>query len=361
VFSQVLGLERVGAEASFFELGGDSLRVIELVSRASAAGLEFSPGDVFMNRTVAALAAVATQRGTIGTSTGRDRGSGPHAALLDNVLLIRRGSGATGIFCVPEVSGFALPYIGLAEHVPEDYPIYGLQDARNQWSDLNSGISSLDVEVLAASHIATIKEIQPHGPYRLVGWSFGGLVAQEIAVSLQRRGDKVDLLACLDAYPAGAIPGDRYDAGEDEPMQYYLSEILATAGIEPEPGIALDAPYVAAALKQRGGCPVNLDGQWVLNAVTLMRERAQVAARFAPRRFTGDFLLLATSHGLDEAALTERRSAWRPNIAGEIKWHVVDSSHEDMLKPPALHEIGRLITAELSRLDDHPATSMKGE
>ncbi|MEV5243627.1 amino acid adenylation domain-containing protein, partial [Streptomyces cinnamoneus] len=59
LFAEVLGLERVGIDDSFFELGGDSIVSIQLVSRARRAGLLLSPRDIFQHRTVEALAAIA--------------------------------------------------------------------------------------------------------------------------------------------------------------------------------------------------------------------------------------------------------------------------------------------------------------
>ncbi|MDJ0382275.1 non-ribosomal peptide synthetase [Streptomyces sp. G-G2] len=67
LFAEVLGVEKVGADQSFFELGGDSIASIQLISRARKAGLRFTPRDVFTHKTVEAVAAVATE------STGTER------------------------------------------------------------------------------------------------------------------------------------------------------------------------------------------------------------------------------------------------------------------------------------------------
>jgi non-ribosomal peptide synthase protein (TIGR01720 family) len=59
IFAQVLGLERVGVDESFFELGGDSILSMQVVARARAAGVVCRPRDVFVEQTVARLARVA--------------------------------------------------------------------------------------------------------------------------------------------------------------------------------------------------------------------------------------------------------------------------------------------------------------
>ena len=63
LFAQVLGVEQLGAEDGFFDLGGDSIMSMQLVARARAAGLVFSPRDVFTAQTPAGLAAMAQAAG----------------------------------------------------------------------------------------------------------------------------------------------------------------------------------------------------------------------------------------------------------------------------------------------------------
>ncbi|MFF8911371.1 amino acid adenylation domain-containing protein, partial [Streptomyces olivaceoviridis] len=78
VFAEVLGLERVGVDDSFFDLGGDSIMAIQLVSRTRTAGLVVSPRDVFERRSVAELARVAKPVGTISGTKGHE---GPGVAV----------------------------------------------------------------------------------------------------------------------------------------------------------------------------------------------------------------------------------------------------------------------------------------
>ena len=78
IYAQVLGLERVGVDDSFFELGGDSILSMQVVSRARAAGLLCRPRDVFVEQTVARLAQVV--RVSDGAAVVIDEGLGPVVA-----------------------------------------------------------------------------------------------------------------------------------------------------------------------------------------------------------------------------------------------------------------------------------------
>ena len=75
IYAQVLGLDRVGVDASFFELGGDSILSMQVVARARAAGVLCRPRDVFVEQTVARLARVATV--SDGSEREIDEGLGP--------------------------------------------------------------------------------------------------------------------------------------------------------------------------------------------------------------------------------------------------------------------------------------------
>ena len=87
-----------------------------------------------------------------------------------------------------------LEYYPLAHHLGQEQPIYGIQ---SQGLD-GVQLPLIQIEAMAAKYINEIQIVQPDGPYLLVGYSFGGLIAFEIACQLESRGEKVNLLALLD-------------------------------------------------------------------------------------------------------------------------------------------------------------------
>ncbi|MYR60282.1 alpha/beta fold hydrolase, partial [Streptomyces sp. SID625] len=102
------------------------------------------------------------------------------------------------LFAVHPAGGLAWCYAGLAARLGPGQPLYGIQ-ARGLGDD-----SPLPrtLEEQAADYTDRIREVQPHGPYRLLGWSVGGVLAHTVAVRLREAGERVDLLALLDAFPA---------------------------------------------------------------------------------------------------------------------------------------------------------------
>jgi phthiocerol/phenolphthiocerol synthesis type-I polyketide synthase E len=147
-----------------------------------------------------------------------------------------------------------------------DQPVYGLQASGLEPGEPLAG----SVEAMAACYVEAVRELRPHGPYRLLGWSFGGLVAYEMARQLSRAGERVDLLALLDTpLPqvfGGASPPSPEevvaalanpvlgppDAGEDRSGIRTLTDLIGTARarglVSPDFGMA-QAERMAAVVE----------------------------------------------------------------------------------------------------------------
>jgi thioesterase domain-containing protein len=98
-------------------------------------------------------------------------------------------------FCVHPVGGGVFCYRALARHLGSEQPFYGLQ-AR----DLIRGQEPhADIETMAADYLEALRSVQPAGPYRLGGWSLGGVTAFEMAQQLRRQGQSVALLTLIDS------------------------------------------------------------------------------------------------------------------------------------------------------------------
>ncbi|MBN2549026.1 MAG: amino acid adenylation domain-containing protein [Anaerolineales bacterium] len=183
LWEQVLGVQPVGIEDNFFELGGHSLLAVRLFVRLEQElGHRLPLAVLFQSPTVAELAALLRQ-------------AEPQASWSALVPIQPEGT-APAFFCVHNFGGEVLNYARLAQLLESDQPFFGLQ-AR--------GLDGVEppqetIQEMASSYIEAIRVQQPHGPYSLGGYCFGGVVAYEMACQLEKQGEKVALLALFDAY-----------------------------------------------------------------------------------------------------------------------------------------------------------------
>ncbi|MFC0429205.1 non-ribosomal peptide synthetase [Kutzneria buriramensis] len=251
------------------------------------------------------------------------------------VLPIRPGDDQPPLFCVHGGVGLAWPYLGLSAHL--DTPIYGLQTG----GILEPARPAKSVSAIAADHVERIRRIQPNGPYRLLGWSFGGYVAHEIAVRLQDQGQQVDLLAILDTYPAER-------AQPILPERELLVQLLAYLGYRADHfGDDQDVGSILAAVTAENPALAGFGADQLRNLIAVIGNHGKLGTRFVPRRFAGDVTFFRA--GRDAPPADEAVRRWSPHVAGEFTCHDIDSEHELMLLPAPLATIGPLLAAELGR------------
>ncbi|MFD3334429.1 thioesterase domain-containing protein, partial [Streptomyces sp. NPDC058700] len=334
LFAQVLGLERVGIDDSFFELGGHSLLAVRLVSRAQTAGLRLSVADVVLHRTVAALATRAEKTGPDQENT---------LDPFSTVLPIRPGGDAPPVFLVHSGLGFSLPYVGLARHLDRRHPLYGLQ------SPAVGGASPIpdDLRAVATEYIGHIRRIRPHGPYRLLGWSYGGVLAHEIAVQLQQAGERVDFLANLDGY-LGSTGRDE----EDDERELLLRALEALGHSR---AAFTDRPLTPAVLLdvlRRENHPLaELGEHGIPRLLRLSRTHGDLMERFTAGRFTGDMHLFTATREWTADRLADQTRRWEHHVDGHLRIHPVDCGHEYLMHPGPQAVVGRAVDAALARLD----------
>ncbi|MFE3987976.1 amino acid adenylation domain-containing protein [Nocardia tengchongensis] len=253
---------------------------------------------------------------------------------LDVVLPIRPVGTEPALFCIHPSSGIAWTYLGFADALAPGRPVYGLQAP-----DLSGEPHARSIDDFARRYVAEIRRLQPRGPYHLLGWSFGGLIAHAVAARLEATGDEVGTLALLDA-DSTDIDGDSIDkltAGS------FVAAFGSVFGITDIPADTT-AEQAAALIRDRMG------GVDLVDAATLERMAASYNASAATRTgyqrpvFHGDALYFsATVHTSDIFG----PGGWRPWITGTITNHDIDVSHEELTAPHALAAIARILDAHL--------------
>ncbi|MEU6235807.1 amino acid adenylation domain-containing protein [Kitasatospora sp. NPDC047058] len=342
LFATTLNTDTVGIDDNFFDLGGHSLLAARLTARIrDELGIRIGLRALFETPTVALLAE------RLGAEGGLESGDG-----LGQVLPLRTGGSRPPLFAVHPGGGLGWCYSGLVRHLDRDRPLYALQ-ARGL--DGNGELPGTVAE-MAADYLQLIREVQPSGPYHLLGWSFGGTVAHELARQLQEAGEEVALLAMLDSHPTGRFrhagrPGDAEILslaldGLD------LDELGALAAAAPAGdadalGDGLPtAEAVSELLRERGSVLAGLDPAALRRLVRVTANNIALAQGEQPGRYRGPVLFFEAlpGRGADGTPLTE---LWTAHVDGPIENHPLDVPHSRFTTPEALDVIGPVLAARL--------------
>lgn len=197
IWQQLLQLPRIGIHDNFFALGGHSLIMIRILSFMRKAGFDAELKELFAYQTISELATVITKRKlttafTIGQGLLNDQQSS--ATANQHLLLLQQEGDELPVFILPGTYGVSDSYDELAKAFKGIAPVYGIQ-----MQGVFEGEQPLNnVPEIASLNIQWIREVQPKGPYRLIGHSFGGHVAYEMARQLEQVGESLELVAILD-------------------------------------------------------------------------------------------------------------------------------------------------------------------
>ena len=181
IWQELLGVERVGRHDNFFDLGGHSLLIVSLQSRIR----KLLSQDVDLNYLI--------QNQSIAQQTEHFY---TKSKLVNGLIQMRTGTTERPVFIVHEVTGDVLSYTDVANSFSREYPVYGITAL-----GLNKEERKLDsFESMASCYIGIMKSVAKQGPYRLIGWSAGGMLAWEIARQLTINGEQVEFIGMIDTH-----------------------------------------------------------------------------------------------------------------------------------------------------------------
>ena len=316
LWTTILQVKTVGVTDNFFELGGDSLLAARLFAQIhNRFGKNLPLSTLFVSPTIEQLANVL-------------RESDAEAAWSSLVPIQPHGS-KPPLFCVHAAGANVLIYRPMSRHLGDDQPVYALQaqglDGRQE--------PLRRVEDMAVRYVKEIRTFQPDGPYYLLGASFGGLVAYEMAQQLLSQGQKIAFLGLLNT---------------DCPVYSLGKKFICHLGHLRQRGVLNYSRAVAESVRRRLYLNDGSSDREQLNSEvqSLVPQQADdalvqtVAAIFeaeqeyvpAIKRYPGKITLFWANDAPRD--FEDNRPAWQKVAAGGLEIHVVPGSHTKMREEP---------------------------
>jgi aspartate racemase len=337
LFAEVLGVSKVGLDDGFFELGGDSILAIQLTSRIrSVLGADVSNRSLFL---------APTPIGMLGLLGDGDVDSEEPGG-LDVLLPLRTAGDRPPLFCLHAVGSLGWMYAGLLRHIPGDRPVYAIQP-RGLAHDEELPRS---LPEMADDYIAHIRSVQRNGPYHLLGWSMGAMLAHEIANRLRGQGEQIGLLVNIDQPPVTPDMVAGQNTATDE--QSILTALLDFVGLERDmfgPG-PLEHAKVMAALRAEGSPLATFDEELIMRIGRVSDNNWKLVVGHMPDVFDGELLLIVSTPEPEQAEqeVRTRVAQLQPFVAGRIITESVHCEHRRLLQAGPVADVGRILTERLA-------------
>ncbi|MGC5363113.1 amino acid adenylation domain-containing protein [Streptomyces sp. DT24] len=344
IVREQLRLPALGIHENFFDLGGTSLTAMRLVVVIEQRyGINVPLSEFVAAPTVAALAAKLR--------------SGGATDEFDPLVPIRPNGTRRPMFFVHPMGGNVLCYVRFAKYLPDDQPFYALQAA-----GVDAGTDPLrSVEEIAASYIESIRRVQPHGPYVIGGWSFGGFVAFEIARQLKQAGEELQRLVLLDT--TALNPGRRLTTDDNALLGWFFWELLwlqrggdSPLELIPAELETLDEKFdfIAQLAIDEGVLPSGSTGAVVRRLFHVYEANWRAAFDYRPPTADQDMVLIRAKeplpdvlHSMHTAIDSMHRdpyNGWGERTSGALDLVVVPGDHLTIMEEPYVAHMVTTIT-----------------
>ncbi|MDT0543515.1 non-ribosomal peptide synthetase [Streptomyces lonegramiae] len=354
ILADLLHLPEVGIHDSMFDLGGTSLTAMRLI-----ATLEQRFGTVIpLSEFIAAptVAAMATRLRSGATAPAR----------LDPIVPLNPAGSRTPLFLVHPMGGNVLCFLPFARHLDPEQPLYALQA-----TGADPGTEPLNtIADMARSYLTAVRRIQPEGPYKISGYSFGGFVAFEMACQLRAAGERAEVLI-LDTVALNPQLRELYT--EDALLGWFFWELLwpvrgGASPLEemPEHATTLDAKFahIARCAVDLGVLPADSSGTVIRRLFRLYRANWLATLDYRPDTVDQDIVLLRADeplpaileamHGAAGSLHYEPTNGWRRMTTGRIQVIGIPGDHLSMIEEPGVAHVAKTVADIL-----HPSTHLR--
>jgi amino acid adenylation domain-containing protein len=330
IWERALKIERPGIDQNFFDMGGHSLLCLRVASDMQMElGISIALTDLISHPTIAALAEF--------TSLPSSRSANAM------VRLGKHDAGAENFFLIHPAGGSVVCYRELAGLLDSRYNVYGLQ--RDDLDLATENVDRLSLQQMAAVYVGHLRQVQAVGPYRLCGWSAGGVIAYEIATQLQAQGQTVAQLVLLDTHlnPGGT----QSEAASATAFAFDLLGPRIASDVLQKTGEGENAADIWAALHRHAeAAGIIAPGSEAATLRALYRRfDATVSAlrQYQPLPCQHPVTLLLAKVCFGPAPIIDPVAAWTSLAGDKLMVHHIDADHHGMVAAPAVGDVAHCI------------------
>jgi amino acid adenylation domain-containing protein len=348
IMAEFVGTAEFSADTNFFDAGGTSIGAMRVVMAIARTWDVEIPLDAFVSApTPAHLAKLIAAGGPV--------------RKFDPIVALRKSGDRPPLFLVHPMGGNVLCYLDLVKHLPVDQPVYALQAAGAE-----PGATPLrTMSDIAASYIAAMRRVRPHGPYNVGGWSFGGYVAVEMARQLAD-----EELARLILLDTTVIGGPHSAVPERDMITGFFGELLLeTQGVKArdltrESGLPGHDASFESALRyatDAGIVPAESPPQLIRRLYEIFRANYEATLNYRHEPLDRDITLLrsieelptelAGAHSLVGSMFASPTNGWEILTPRSLRVIEVAGDHLSMMSEPHVADVAAKLSAELAAVE----------
>ena len=327
VWRRLFQVESISVTANFFEMGGHSLSAVQLLSLLKQEGIEISIALLFEKPTIELLAWAIHEDTRITEA---------------KAIPLRKTGNQPPLFLFHEVTGEMLYGPNLVQHIDSDIPVYGLA------GQPLSEVPYRTMQAMAARLVRMIRAVQPHGPYRLAGWSLGGTLAYEVATQLIGEDETVEFVGLLDSYinyiNAEDILTDVDDTGllldfvlADDMPPAMADEIKSAAS-------SMDFAELVSKCQALSLLPAHLTADEFQKFLHRWHNYKIANIQYCARKLPIPIYLYSTTENAEEYPLRNWDSVLPKQ---QIRLIPVTGSHQTMMEPPHIESLGAALSTSI--------------
>ena len=351
IWESILNVRPIGTQDKFFDLGGHSLLAVRLTAQIEKTfGRRLRLATIFQAPTIGQLAAILREEVKESSVTGKTSIVEIQATGCRPPLFLVHGAGG----------GMFWGYVNLSKHLGIDQPVYGFKSrALDGRPELNR------VQEIASDYVHDLRQVQPHGPYYLAGYCFGGIVAYEMGRQLSEAGEPVAFVGLLNCAPPNSRYGKvrwslRWSLRFARNLLHWLNYCRDWSRTQRRDFIRWKWSLLKKRLAVRtrssdrhlrrvqAGDLVDLSA-YTQEERKIWEAHIQALLSYEPQQFPGKVHLFR-SPGHPLWCSFEPDYGWGDFAAGGVEIQVVPGAHEKILEEPCVESLAELLKSVLANI-----------